>query len=510
MSAIKAVRVSRKPGFVSQEIELKLEVDPDELALVREYPLLARSESHTDHQLTIYYDTPETKLKKHGLTLRVRSTAKGFIQTVKPIADQVGLMSREEIESDVASMEPEIDRLTGHPIHTLLDRRDCKHLEPLVRCDVNRTSWHIDAKNGRFRVELDHGTVSAGKRSRPFAEIEFELVDGGPAGLIGAARRLSDHVPVRLGVLTKAERGFLLTERKLGRVAKAAPIKVHDGMTVGEAFELIVHSCLKHYRLNEPLVIRRSKPEALHQARVALRRLRSAFTLFRPAIEDVEFQHLRHELRWFTAQMGEARNLDVFLARGVQEEERPKLILRRERAYEVVADAMNSHKARRLLIDLVAWTAIGAWRLGKPASRPITGFANRRLDRLWRSIAGAGRDIAHMDDSTRHGLRIQIKKMRYAVDFLNGLYPDSRAVEKRFATAVAELQERLGDLNDLATAQKLVDRPLTDDWLIGSYEERRLLIAAEQAFRALLDAGPFWRADAVQPAPRRAHLTEVS
>jgi inorganic triphosphatase YgiF len=481
---------------VSTEIELKLEVDPDDLPVVRQDPLLSSTESCSSHQVTVYYDTPETRLKKHGFTLRVRSVGGGFIQTVKPITDSVGLISREEIESEVASLKPDLTSLSNHPIHALLNAKGADGLEEVIRSEVNRTTWQIDRRNGRIQIDLDHGTISAGERCAEFAELEFELCDGAPASLIVAARRLSDHVPVRLGVLTKAERGFLLADNDLGKISKAAPVHVNPDMIVAEAFEVIVHACLKHYRLNEAIVIRKRKAGALHQARVAMRRLRSALTMFRPAVEDVEFQHLRHELRWFTAQLGDARNLDVFLERDLDEEERRRLIRKRERSYDHVADMMNSHKFRRLLIDLVGWTAMGAWRRGKPAQRSVRAFAARRLDRLWKSIAAAGRDLGNMDEHTRHELRIQVKKLRYAIEFLRGVYGHADGTDKRFASAVEELQESLGKLNDMTTAKSLGSSPADGNWLIGSLDERRQLIAAEDALDDLLRTGPYWHAHA--------------
>jgi CHAD domain-containing protein len=245
---------------------------------------------------------------------------------------------------------------------------------------------------------------------------------------------------------------------------------------------------------------------ALHQARVAMRRLRSAFALFRPAIEDVEYQHLRHELRWFTAQLGDARNLDVYLERDLDDEERSRLIRKREKAYDEVADAMNSHKFRRLLIDIVGWVAIGAWRAGKVANRPLTSFANRRLDRLWASIA-SDRDIASMDEEMRHRVRIQAKKMRYAVEFFQGLYLQARAAEKQFASAIEDLQDSLGKLNDMTTARTIATLPANDGWLIGSLEERRHLLTAEQALRELMRVGRFWRLTAdIDPHERAQAL----
>lgn len=494
---------------MTREIELKLEVDPDNLPLLRQEPFLANAESHSNHQVTVYYDTPETRLKKHGFTLRVRSAGGRFIQTVKPITGTVGLMSREELESEVRSIEPDLSSLSGHPLHALLSSGDSDRLEPQIRCDVTRTSWQFDRRNGRMRLDLDDGTISAGERSHDFAELELELIDGAPESLIVAARRLSDHVPLRLGVLTKAERGFLLSKGALDKISKAGPVSVKDSMTVAEAFELIVHDCLKHYRLNEPLVVRDRKAAALHQTRVAMRRLRSAFSLFRPAIEDVEFQHLRHEVRWFTGQLGDARNLDVYLERHLDEDERARLMRQREKAYEDVADAINSHKFRRLLVDLVGWTAIGSWRSGKLASRPVKSFASGRLDKLWRSIAGAGRDVAHMDESTRHGLRIQVKKMRYAIEFLGSLYRSFPGAEKRFATAVEQLQESLGKLNDMATAKAIAGGPADESWLIGSFDERRHLIEAEAAYRDLLKVGAFWRGNPNERLPKARRQTRA-
>ena len=477
---------------LSTEIELKLEVDPDDLPFVRQAPLLVDVESHTNHQVTVYYDSPETALKKHGYTLRVRSADGRFVQTIKPVTDRVGLVSREEIECEVESLEPDLSLVPEHPIHRSIGTNSAA-LGEVIRSEVTRTSWLITLGNGSIQVDLDHGTMIAGKRSTDFAELEFELRDGPPVALIMAARRMSDYAPVRLGVLTKAERGFLLADDQLEKIHKSEPVKVKAGMDVAQAFETIVHACLKHYRLNEPLVLHKSKATALHQTRVAMRRLRSALSLFRTAIEDVEYQHLRHELRWFTAQLGDGRNIDVYLERDLPPDERERLMLKRERAYEHVADAMNSHRLRRLLIDLVGWAAIGAWRGGKIAQRPVEGFANRRLDRLWKKISASGRDLSALDETDRHRLRIEIKKLRYATEFLQGIYPDAGATEKRFASAVEELQESLGKLNDMATARTLGSGPADHPWLIGSPGERRYLIAADEAFRDLLRIGPFWR-----------------
>jgi CHAD domain-containing protein len=77
---------------------------------------------------------------------------------------------------------------------------------------------------------------------------------------------------------------------------------------------VIVHNCLRHYRLNEPLLLERRDPEALHQCRVALRRLRSALSLFADLLQDEHSRRLRTALKHAASAFGSARNIDAFLA----------------------------------------------------------------------------------------------------------------------------------------------------------------------------------------------------
>ena len=469
----------------SDEIELKLEIDPQDAGKLPIPP-----DARTREQTTIYYDTADQALRRHGYTLRVRGADGSFVQTIKPVTASAGLVSRPEFEQKVSSIQPDRSRPSGTP----LDDLPLDELEQVMRSLVRRTSWIIEVGGSRIQADLDEGEMTADGRTRRFDELELELLDGEPICLLAAGRSIADRVPVRLGVLTKAERGDRLASGAYKKIFKAAPVKVDRSMTVAEAFEVMVHACLKHYRLNEPLVINKRKLEALHQTRVAMRRLRSAFTLFKSAIADVEYQFLREELRWFTSQLGDARNLDVYLLRELPQAERDLLLERRELAYDHVLAVMNSRRGRSLMLELVGWTAFGPWRHGKQARAPVAHYAAGRLDRLWRSIAQAGHHIADLDEEARHELRIQVKKMRYAIEFLRGLYPQSVPEEKRFAAAVEELQESLGKLNDLATARTLIESSTTDDsWLIGGSEGRVHLRESERAFQDLKAVGPFWK-----------------
>src|SRR5262245_14714707 len=89
------------PQRMTNEIELKLEIEPHDVALLRDHPLLSASDSRPKPHLTIYYDTPSGAVKQHGFTLRVRRSGDKFVQTIKPVAREAGLLSRAEFEQVV-------------------------------------------------------------------------------------------------------------------------------------------------------------------------------------------------------------------------------------------------------------------------------------------------------------------------------------------------------------------------------------------------------------------------
>jgi inorganic triphosphatase YgiF len=477
--------------LVPNEVELKLEIDPADAESLRDLRLLRGTNGRREQQVTIYYDLPNGLLGQRGYTLRVRQIGDRFVQTVKPTATGAGLLARAEYEELIGAIEPDLRALARTP---LADLTSDQTLVPTMSSTVTRTSWPIEVGGSRIQIDFDEGRIEAGGRTQTFAELELELVEGDPAVLFIAAKAIADQVPVRIGVLTKAERGERLASGAHKKIVKAANVAVNPDMNVAEAFTVIVHACIRQYRLNEPLVIGRRKPEALHQARVAMRRLRSAFTLFKSAIRDAEYEYLRGELRWFTAQLGDARNLDVYLQRELADTDRISLTERRERAYDHLTAVKDSRRFRLLVLELLHWTAFGPWRSSKEARKPIRGYAGKRLDRLWGAISEAGRHLADLSEEDRHELRIQVKKMRYAIEFLSGLYPAAKTEQAHFGDAVEALQESLGKLNDLAVARTLVDAaPAGDSWLIGEPDERLHLREAERAFRDLADAGPFWR-----------------
>jgi len=474
---------------MNREIELKLEAAPEAIERLTRESWIERVGCRSQDQVSIYYDTPDGELRSRGYTLRVRSAGDRFIQTVKSLDSGAGLFERGEWEYQIAGPEPDAEVLASTPLAGF----DVNDLRAVIRSDVNRTARRLLGDAGEISLDIDEGRISAAGGHEPVSEIEIELVRGTPACVVDVAKRIATAIPVKLGVMSKAERGFALADGKLGKVVKAEPVAIDAEMTVAEGFEAIVGACIRHFRLNEALVIEQRLPEALHQTRVAMRRLRAAMSLFRTAIADEEFANVRSELRWFTAQLGDARNLDVFLERDLPPEQRRTPWQNREAAYDRVVEAMDSRRFRSLMIDLVAWAALGSWREHTSAGMPIEPYVNRRIDRLWHKINAADH-LPRMDDEERHQLRILIKKLRYALEFVAQVHAKEGERQKKFGRALQDLQETLGLLNDAVVARTMV---MADAWPIvpeeQNDEERRLLHDAAHDLDRLQKAGPYWR-----------------
>lgn len=277
--------------------------------------------------------------------------------------------------------------------------------------------------------------------------------------------------------------------------ADAVDCSLRETASTAEAFQAIAVSCLCRFRRNADLLVRTGDADALHQARIALRQLRSALAIFRPAIADERFDHVRDELRWLAATTTEVRDLDTLLARF----DKPPLSLTaaRARACGSAAQALTSARADRLLREFVEWLANGIWLEVRDATTtPAAEFAASALDRLRRNLRKKGRRLRTLDDNALHEVRIAAKKLRYAIDFFASLFPGDQARRraKRLTKAVRALQDELGELHDAAVAPATLKRVHVPraEWP-AMPKRKRLVKRADARFERLFDRRPFWR-----------------
>jgi inorganic triphosphatase YgiF len=353
---------------------------------------------------------------------------------------------------------------------------------------------------------------AGGGAARPLAEVELELKRGQPAALFGVARTLAEAARLRLSFKAKSERGYDLLSGERPKPTKAEPLRLSPGMTSGEAFQAIGRSCLRQYVANEAVLRRERNPDAVHQMRVALRRLRAAVTLFKDAVADGERDAVRGELKRMADELGPARDLDVFIAKTLKparerhgdDPEFGALLAdyegRREAAYGRALRGVASGDFARSVLRTAAWIEAGDWLSSEDVraarERPVEAHAAAELDRRWRKVRRRARGLRRLSPEARHAIRIEIKKLRYAAEFFASLFGEAgRAKRRKAALSTLEtLQEVLGDLNDIAVgAAETATGALAALQAEQAARVEPLLAEVKEAARALRDAEPFWR-----------------
>jgi len=261
--------------------------------------------------------------------------------------------------------------------------------------------------------------------------------------------------------------------------------------------------------------------------RVGLRRLRAAMSLFAALLRDPQTAAIKNELKWLAGELGPARELEVLVNRVVAPMKRQRrrwrgmpslsheFAERRDAALSRAQAAVQSARFRALTLDVAAWLEAGRWRsppddlVRDRGDVPIETFALEQLARRWRKVRKKGRKLARLDARSRHKLRIQTKKLRYAAEFFATLFSTKRALKRRkqFLPALERLQDGLGDLNDIAVHEKRIaamgvrrrranaSRVFAAGLLTGREDARMdgAMTAATDAYADLAKVKPFWR-----------------
>jgi len=292
--------------------------------------------------------------------------------------------------------------------------------------------------------------------------------------------------------------------------------------SAAKAFRLIARSALNQIAANAAVLARARRPEALHQMRVGLRRLRGAIKLFGPMLANEGLAPVKAELKWITGELGPARDLDVFLNdsyRPMLEPHRdwPELAglghtLReaRTKAYDRAQAAVTSSRFGVLAHDVAAWVEMGDWTAATGPkqtalrARPIGRLAPELLEKAHKTVVHGGRKLKSLDGEARHKLRIHAKSLRYATGFFGSLYAkDAAKPLGRFGAASHKLTSALGDATDIAAAAKLsaeiaAAAPPRIAYTAGLVAAQRLAAekqtakASAKAFKAFREAAPFW------------------
>ena len=216
----------------------------------------------------------------------------------------------------------------------------------------------------------------------------------------------------------------------------------------------------------------RSDPEPIHQMRVGVRRLRSCFAVFRPAVDCEVVQRADRDLKMLGKKLAPARDWDVFMTEtapallaAVPDDPRLVRLLRaagrkRQEHHAALGAYLASPEFRALGIELAWLASARSWHeeLDEASQQamqmPLSAFAADSVQRRMNKLLGAAEEIETLDPAGLHGVRLRGKRLRYAAEIFATLYTGKAA--RRFIHRLSRLQQHLGEANDATVAGALM------------------------------------------------------
>ena len=406
-----------------------------------------------------YYDTPDVRLARSGITLRFRTgDASGWtLKFPEPGGNAIpgGLARRElNVTGTDHAVPSELSNLVTAWART-------SPLVPVAKLRTLRRGVALVDADGVVAAEVvdDEVTVLDGRRvALRFREVEAEVADGAPDGLLSAVvdrlRAAGAGPPDPTPKVVRA----------LGPHASGPPelddVPLGPSPSAGDVIRAGLTKAVLRVLGHETGIRLGDDPHDVHQARVGTRRLRSDLRTYRPLLDPAWADGLREELKRLADPLGEVRDADVLLGRlrdqlaGLQTDDEAASALlarlegQRRAARKALLEVLSSPRHLALLDRLVeaARAPVLLPEAEAPAAQVLPELVLRPWEQLVEAVEGTVDDSS---DEALHQVRIRAKRCRYAAEVA------AIAVGKpasKLAEAVAELQEVLGDHHDAVVA----------------------------------------------------------
>lgn len=484
------------------EVELKFQIPASDQEKL--YQLFLNKNARLISLYAKYYDTPERHLAEKNISLRQRLEDDHWIQTLKAPSDHS--LQRFELETDLGKLEnPSLD-LEIYQSHAkakqLLQKalgKQAKNLTVQYETVVQRLVHVIHFNRSKIEVSLDRGEIRHNDQSVSIYEIEFELKQGSIQDLIKFIHPWVQRYHLWLDVRSKAQRGDLLAQDLTIPPAQfASPLKLNQQDSTDHVFKQIINNALQHLLPNaSTIAAEQYDSEHVHQARVAMRRLRSAFRVFDDWSDEVDPQW-QEQLTSLFRQLGATRDRDALnegLLPQLQQAGGPYIELPNITKENQIAvdESLRSSDFVELILDLLQFFHRPSKKQKKSGLKKDIA---KKLQKLHHQICKDGEQFLDLDIPSRHRTRKRVKRLRYCVEFVASLYPNKDV--KRYLKDLKPAQESLGQYNDLMVAevmfQNIVKRKQKAWFAVGwiANEKKYILQQAKQHLDDYSKTDTFW------------------
>src|SRR3984893_15305212 len=406
---------------------------------------------------TVYYDTPDLRMARWGLSLRCRA-GEGWTLKLSPSTEE-GMLERDEITFQGGAKKP-----PAAAVGLVRAYVRTSELAPVARLSTMRRRVRLLGADGSRVAEVvdDEVSVRDGRRvAARFREIEVEVAgpDGNEATIAPVVERLR---AAGAGAPDPTPKHVRALGPRAMEPPEVAPLPVTADSPARDVIKSVLAEAVAAILRNDPIVRLGKDPEGVHQERVATRKLRSHLRTFGPLLEPEWTEPLRSELGWLAMGLGAVRDREVLLDRL---RERTKslpesdlrsansllhiLVVEIETLRKKLFTELESVRYVDLLERLVA-AAVAPATLPQ-ADEPALKVLPPLSAGPWRRLRSAVRQLPDAPtDPELHRIRILAKRARYAAEAVAPIVGSGAAA---FARAAAKLQTVLGEHQDSVTAQ---------------------------------------------------------
>ncbi|MBR8294282.1 CHAD domain-containing protein [Burkholderia cenocepacia] len=419
---------------------------------------------------------------------RTQTFAPGVTQRELFDAEHAGIVVATPLPVPATAGAADADAPPAAEIDGVAPNTDEARAQASALCLVSerrRGRW-ADDSGVVVEMTLDDITLHGGGGEPPRRHVELRLAapdwetvaarTAALHALFAAARELSGAWPAFVQLTSVIDRACA-GGPVAATLVKAQPVDLTGIRTQRAALFALSGDITAQWLGNECGVLDRDDPEFVHQMRVALRRLRTLMRFF-PRFTDRQWEDtLGVDLRWLAKLLGTVRDWDVFATESL-----PALIaadgggsdwdgtLDAARAQSMAArvelrQALHSARYARLTLGWLEWLSALALPAADGDDAPsLRRHATKRVRRLFGHLYGSP-SLTSLDTAARHQVRIDAKRLRYALEFFASLA--SRRTRTETVKTLARVQSVLGEANDAMVALHHLEQLAAPPYQLG-------------------------------------------
>ncbi|OTG81611.1 CHAD domain-containing protein [Acinetobacter sp. ANC 4648] len=480
------------------KIELKFQIPEDQIELLT--TALQRKNAQKILLHTKHYDSDDFKLFQRAIVLKQRLQNQNWLQSLQNQNKHSEFNTHSE-QQDNPTLNMQVYKHDKH-----IDKNIKKLLNSLqndlkLQFEIQTQRWVsiFNFQNSKIQVCLDWGKILYKSQFKAIFEIKFKLQQGTVQDFISFILPRIKRYHLCVDAQCKTQQGYLLAQGVTEYpIQKQSPLILNQNDSKAVTFKKIIQNCLDHLLPNSTAIASgHFNSQHVHQARVAIRRLRSAFSIFSAWSEHIDPSWVK-QLAIFFRQLGATRDLDILseqilpkiLAAGAPEFKQPQSRLENPVALDQSFQSLDFSNLILSLFQFIHQPTI------KTSQKNIQKACIKKLNQLHRHIQIDAQKFLESDIDARHRTRKRLKRLYYGIDFIASLYKSTEV--KCYLKILKPTQDVLGQYNDLIVAESILKNRVHSDpkiwfalgWLAAN--QQQLLQQSAHDLQAFTKAPPFW------------------